>query len=85
VRRTLAYVDPLYLAPAIKAALLIATDNAGWWEPLRQSLPNTVETYDVTHEGQTDRDAIEGWIADRLAAERLPRTWIPEDIGPWSS
>ena len=85
VRRTLSYFEPAYLANTISATVLLAGDNPDWYGPLESALGSPVERYDTIHEGQTDRDAIEGWIADRLGAERLPRIWTPEAIGPWSS
>jgi cephalosporin-C deacetylase len=85
VHRTLSYFDPLYLAGQVTARVLVAGDNPDWYEPLVGALGGPVEHYAVTHEGQTDRDAIEGWIADQFGAERLPRTWTPEAIGSWSS
>jgi cephalosporin-C deacetylase len=85
VQRTLAYFDPLYQAGRITARVLVAGDNPEWYEPLVNAFGGPVEHYAATHEGQTDRDAIEGWIADHLGAERLPRSWTPEAIGPWLS
>lgn len=82
---TLSYFDPLVLAGHIDSTVLLAHDNPDWWDPLKHALSGEVEEYSTTHEGQTDRDTIEGWIADHLGAERLPRIWTPEATGPWSS
>jgi hypothetical protein len=85
VKRTLSYFEPAYLASSVLATVLIAGDSNDWYGSLEHALGGSVERYETTHEGQTDRDAIEGWIADRLGAERLPRIWTPEAIGSWSS
>lgn len=85
VTRTLSYFDPQFLAADISASVLLAYDNPELWEPLATALGGNVEHYAATHEGQTDRDAVEGWLADHLGAERLPRIWTPEAIGSWSS
>ena len=85
VMRTLSYFDPLHHAKRITANVMLAHDNPEWFAPLADSLSGPVEHYAVTHEGQTDRDAVENWLADRLGAARMPRIWKPEEIGSWSS
>jgi cephalosporin-C deacetylase len=85
VRTTLAYFDPVYLADQITAKVLIASDNPDWYAPLRDALGGETEDYATTHEGQTDRDAIDAWIAGELGVNPIPRIWKAEDIGPWSS
>ena len=90
VRRTLALVDPATQAERIGATTLIAVNDDGatgdtaWWAALSDGITGAVDTYAVTHEGQTDRDAIDAWLATQLGTVPLPRIWTPEDLGPWS-
>jgi cephalosporin-C deacetylase-like acetyl esterase len=91
VNRTLAYVDPLHQASAVTADTLVVVNDAGsvggpeWLEPLVQALGGAVEQYPMSHEGQTDYDAVERWLAQQQGVEPRPRTWVPQDIGPWSA
>ncbi len=39
---------------------------------------------DMTHQGQVDYDAVDAWLSNQLGMEPFPRSWTPEDIGPWS-
>lgn len=90
VRRTLSLVDPGAQASRIGATTLVAvnedgaTGDAAWWSSLTDGITGAVDTYAVTHEGQTDRDAIDAWLANELGTTPLPRIWIPEDLGSWS-
>lgn len=89
VDRTLSYVDPVHLAGSIPGNVLIAVGegdgvgSAGWFAPLIDRLAGNTELYPITHEGQTDRDAIDRWLAIRLGSEPRPRIWEPQEIGPW--
>jgi cephalosporin-C deacetylase len=85
VMRTLSYFEPLHHASRVTARVLLANDNPEWFAPLAASLGSTQEHYPMTHEGQLDRDTVENWLADQLGAEHLPRIWVPEEIGEWSS
>jgi cephalosporin-C deacetylase len=91
VDRTLSYVDPLNHASRVTADTFISVGDAGavggpeWLAPLLQSLGGAVETYAVTHEGQTDYDAVDRWVAQQQGVDPRPRTWQPQDIGPWSA
>jgi len=91
VNRTLSYVDPLHHAPRVTADTLVLVGDAGaiggpeWMAPLVQALGGAVEQYVVTHEGQTDYDAVDRWLAQQQGVEPRPRTWQPRDIGPWSA
>jgi cephalosporin-C deacetylase len=91
VNRTLAYFDPLHHAPNVTTDTLVSIGDPGatggpeWMEPLIQALGGAVETYGVTHEGQTDYDAVDRWIAQQQGVDPRPRTWPTQDIGPWSA
>ncbi len=89
VDRTLGYVDPLYLAHGVHARVQIAVvEGAGagstsWFSPLIDRLGGETEVYHMTHEGQTDRDAVDYWLATQLGSEPKRRIWEPQEIGPW--
>lgn len=81
VARTLAYVDPLHHAPRVIAATLLSEGDPGtlggpeWLDPLAAALGGPVERYRLTHEGGTDHDAVDAWLAGRLGVGPLPRLW----------
>lgn len=83
VAQTLAYVEPLHHAPRVTAATLLAEGDPGmvggpeWLAPLREALGGQVERYALTHEGGTDRDWTDAWMAGRLGVEPKPRVWEP--------
>jgi cephalosporin-C deacetylase len=88
VRRTLAYFDPIHHAPKVAAPTLIkeadpdALGGPEWFTPLYDALAGPVERYAETHEDQTDRDAIDAWMAGRVGAEPKPRRWsVPAGAG----
>jgi len=72
VARTLAYVDPLHHAPRVIAPTLLPVGDPGsvggpeWVQPLAEALGGLVEQYALTHEGKTDHDALDAWLAGRL-------------------
>ncbi|MDQ3655805.1 MAG: acetylxylan esterase [Chloroflexota bacterium] len=88
---TLSYVDPLHHAGRVTADTFVAVGDPGaiggpeWMAPQVRALGGAVEQYPVTHEGQTDYDAVDRWLAQRQGVEPRPRTWQPQDIGPWSA
>jgi cephalosporin-C deacetylase len=75
VARTLALFDPVQHAPRITATTLLAVSDAWtvggpeWLEPLASALGGPVEQYALTHEGATDQDWLDGWMARQLGAE----------------
>jgi cephalosporin-C deacetylase len=90
VARTLSLVDPFHQAESIVARVLFsvgdegAVGDAAWWSAIRDTLGDRAQEYHVTHEGQTDRDAVDGWLANQLGSVPKPRIWVPEEIGTWS-
>lgn len=90
VAQSLALVDPAHQAGAITAKVLFTVGDDGavggraWWSGLRDALGGQTEDYQATHEGQTDRDAVDAWMAKELRSEPKPRSWTPEEIGSWA-
>jgi cephalosporin-C deacetylase len=80
VARTLAYFDPLPHASSIRGRTLLSVGESGgadWLEPLGGALGGPVERYEVTHEGRTDHDWLDAWMANQLgttATSRFRRT-----------
>ncbi|HKG25779.1 MAG TPA: acetylxylan esterase [Thermomicrobiales bacterium] len=81
VCHTLSYLDPLHHAPRVRAATLLPTGDPGalggpeWLQPLAGSLGGPVERYDLTHEGGTDNDWLDAWVAGQLGAPPMPKLW----------
>jgi cephalosporin-C deacetylase len=81
VVRTLGYVEPRYHAHRVTADTLLVEGDAGaiggreWLAPLAGALGGAVEGYPLTHEGGTDHDAIDEWLAGRLGVEAKLRLW----------
>jgi cephalosporin-C deacetylase len=69
---TLAYFDPLHLAPRVRAAVYLPHDRPGGLftaerlAPLVAALPDGATLYELTGYGYTDRCAQEAWLADQL-------------------
>jgi cephalosporin-C deacetylase-like acetyl esterase len=80
VERTLRYFDPLQHVQGITATTLLSVGSGGlsgseWLQPLIDSFTGTVEQYAMTHEGATDRDRLDAWLAQRLGSDPKPRSW----------
>ncbi|MEJ7762965.1 MAG: acetylxylan esterase [Thermomicrobiales bacterium] len=81
VAATLSHFEPRHHGPAVRATTLLPTGDPGtlsgteWLAPLRDALGGPVEPYAVTHEGGTDHDATDAWMAARLGVEARPRVW----------
>lgn len=79
--RTLALFDPVHHAPRVGAETLLTEGEPGtlggpeWLAPLAEVLAGPVERHRSTHEGGTDHDATDAWLAGRLGAEARPRLW----------
>jgi cephalosporin-C deacetylase len=90
VRQALSLVDPGAQASRVGATTLVSVNEDGkvgdtaWWSSLTDGIAGAVDCYAATHEGQTDRDAIDAWLANQLGSDPKPRIWTPEDLGPWS-
>lgn len=81
VVQTLRYVDPIYHAPAVTARTLFLEGDAGrlggpeWFAPLGDMLGGDVDRYRLAHEGGTDHDAQDAWLAAQLGVAAKPRLW----------
>lgn len=79
--RTVSYFDPIHFAPDVKATTMLVTGDDGavggpeWLQPLAESLGGPVEQYRVTHEGATDHDWLDAWMARQLGSVPKPRLW----------
>jgi cephalosporin-C deacetylase len=79
VARTLALFDPLFHAPSVRALTLLSLGDEGalnglpWLEPLTRGLGGPLETYQMTHEGGTDHDHLDAWLATRFGAQPMAR------------
>jgi cephalosporin-C deacetylase len=81
VGHTLSLFDPIYHVPSVKATTIYAVGDQGsiggpeWLAPLVQAHGGEVEQYQVTHEGGTDNDWTDAWIANRFGVEPMSRFW----------
>jgi cephalosporin-C deacetylase len=81
VARTVSYFDPLHHAPAVGAPTLVDQGDPGalggpeFLQPLYDALGGPVERYELTHEGGTDHDATDAWLASQFGSEPRPRLW----------
>jgi hypothetical protein len=81
VADTLAYFDPINHAARVRATTLLITGDPGavngpeWLEPLAGALGGPVEHYPLTHEGATDHDWQDAWMARQLGSVPKPRLW----------
>jgi cephalosporin-C deacetylase-like acetyl esterase len=81
VANTVSYFDPLHHAPDVRAATLFNEGDPGsltgaeFIEPLYNALGGPVERYLQTHEGGTDHDANDAWMASQLGCTPRPRLW----------
>jgi len=80
VARTLAYFDPIHHVAELKSTTLLSVGAAKlggreWLAPLFAAFKHPVEQYVLSHEGATDHDWLDAWIARRLRAQPKPRSW----------
>jgi cephalosporin-C deacetylase len=75
VGRTLAYFEPRFHASRITATTLFNGGGAGV-RPIADAIAGTVEQYELTHEGGTDHDWTDAWMARQLGSEAKPRLWV---------
>jgi dienelactone hydrolase len=81
VATTLAYFDPIHHGPDIAATTMLSVGDPGslsgadWLDPLRDSIAGPVEQYQLTHEGATDHDWLDAWLAGQLGTEPRPKMW----------
>ena len=79
VAQTLAHFDPLHHAPHVRAATLLSAGDPQtvggpeWLAPLHDALG--AQQYQLTHEGGTDHDWLDAWLAGQLGVPPKPRLW----------
>lgn len=74
VARTLAYFEPRHHVSGLTATTLFNGGGAGV-QSLADAIPGTVERYEPTHEGGTDHDWTDAWMARQLGSVPKPRLW----------
>ena len=81
VADTLRFFEPQHHAGRVTAATLLSVGDPGtlggpeWLAPLSTALRDRVQHYTLTHEGGTDHDRPDAWLAERMGVERRPRLW----------
>lgn len=81
VARTLDLFDPRHhVAGGATPTLLTVADPGAlggpeWLEPLRNTLGERAQLYPVTHEGGTDADWLDAWLAEHMGVAPMPRLW----------
>ena len=81
VARTVALFDPATHAPRVTARAMLANGDPGsmtapdWLAPLTGALGGGFEHYALTHEGATDHDWLDAWLAAQLGVPPMPRLW----------
>src|SRR5207237_1104147 len=64
----------------ITATTLFSVGSGGlggreWIQPLIDACGGPVEQYALSHEGATDHDWLDAWMAQQLGSEPKPRLW----------
>jgi cephalosporin-C deacetylase len=78
---TLSYFDPIHhgtIGPVLNHVVVNDNDAIGgpeWTAELLGQLGDRASTYQLTHEGGTDHDALDFWLATALGVSPLPRLW----------
>ena len=81
VAASLAFFDPPDHASRGAAATLLslgdpqAVGGPEWLAPLLNALGTHAQQYRLTHEGGTDHDWLDAWLATQLGAVPKPRLW----------
>jgi hypothetical protein len=80
VARTLAYFDPRHHVAEVTAKTVFGVGSGGldgheWLLPLLAAFSSPVEEYTLSHEGATDHDWADAWLAQQLGSKPKPRMW----------
>ncbi len=65
----------------VTAAMLLSVGDPGslggpeWLASLTAALGNRVQHYPLTHEGGTDSDWLDAWLAERLGVQPMSKLW----------
>jgi cephalosporin-C deacetylase len=79
VARSVSFLDPAHHVGHITATTSLSVGDAGstagpdWFESLSNSFGGPLEHYQLTHEGGTDHDAIDAWMAEKLGVQPMSR------------
>ncbi|HUG15820.1 MAG TPA: acetylxylan esterase [Thermomicrobiales bacterium] len=79
VARTLAYLDPTHHVERVKVTTQLSAGDqgsmagAGWMAQMIGQFGGPLEQYQLTHEGGTDHDAVDAWLAQKLGAQPMSR------------
>lgn len=79
VARSLAFVDPLHHAPAVRAETVASIGDPGtadgedFLAPLLEALSGTVVRYPLTFQGGTDHDRLDAFVAGRFGVPAMTR------------
>jgi cephalosporin-C deacetylase len=74
VGKTLSYLEPIHHVSGLKSTVLF-NGGGGSVKPLADAIPGTTEVYEQTHEGGTDHDWADAWMAEQLGSVSKPRLW----------
>ncbi|CAN5728665.1 hypothetical protein BH23CHL5_BH23CHL5_09370 [soil metagenome] len=81
VAESVSYFDPLHHVDGVDAQVLITVGDLGtisgeeFVEPLCTALAGRVDRYVLSHEGGTDHDSTDAWLATKLGSVPRPRLW----------
>lgn len=83
VASTLAHFDPTVHASRVVTRSLLSVGSGirsgpDWVRPLTDELGDRVELYTLSHEGGTDHDHVDAWLASELEVAPAPRLWTVE-------
>lgn len=79
VARSVVYLDPVHHVGNITATTSLSVGDAGstsgteWLEQLSNSFGGPLEHYQLTHEGGTDHDTVDAWMAEKLGVQPMSR------------
>ena len=79
VALSVSYLDPEHHVGNITATTSLSVGDAGstagsdWFEGLSNNFGGPLEHYQLTHEGGTDHDATDAWMAEQLGVKPMSR------------
>jgi cephalosporin-C deacetylase len=79
VAASLSYIDPVHHVGNVQSTTLLSvgdegsTAGADWLAALTAGFGGPVEHYRLTHEGGTDHDQVDAWMADKLGVPAMSR------------
>lgn len=79
VAQSLEYLDPVHHVGQVSGTTLLSvgdkgsTAGADWLDNLISSFGGPLEQYQLTHEGGTDHDQVDAWLANKLGVQSMSR------------